>query len=232
MPPFQKKVTTSDTNVDTVDTPVAAPAGPAYTLDELKAIVAAGMSVGDAKALLDSGYTPDAVLELAQLQSSRQTVAAAEAQSATAKAMQKAMKPENDTHPDKSVFNYPEGNVARPKPTLPFAFLYNGYPIHKFPETQHWRELELAAQVQPGTYTVLRKDASQMKVEVTADRDADGNITKIDVHFPISREEKALVPPQAVVLYQIVHPENPRKAFVESMQEWLNLTVWQQPIAV
>lgn len=197
-----------------------------YTVEQLREIVAAGLGVAEAKALLDSGFSADAVLELAKTQAARLVQAAADTQTATAKAMQKAMKPENTNHPAISAFSYPEGDVAHPKTELPFEFLYNGFPLHKFPETQHWRELELAAQVQPGEYTVLRKDASVMKVTVKADRDADGKITKLDVSFPVSREDKATIPPQAVVLYQLVHPENPRKAFVESMNEWLSLTVW------
>lgn len=144
----------------------------------------------------------------------------------SASSMKKAMKPENEFHPDKSVFNYPEGNREHPKTLPPFEVLYNGYPVTKFPETQHWRELELFAQVRPGTYTVLRKDGSRMDVVVDGQTDADGKLTKIDIHFPISRDEKFLIPPQMVVLYQLVYSDNPRQRFVEAMQEWLGLTIW------
>jgi hypothetical protein len=146
-----------------------------------------------------------------------------ETQKSSATAMQKAMKPENDTHPGISAFSYPEGDAAKPKPTLPFQFFYNAYPCHKFPETEHWRELELMAQVQPGEYTVIRKDGSKMAVTVKGERDADNKLTAIKVEFPISRDEKALVPPKSVVLYQLVHPDNPRKRFLEAMHEHLNL---------
>jgi len=150
---------------------------------------------------------------------------------ANSKGMQKAMKPENETHPGKSVFSYPEGEVARPKGDLPFQFFYNGYPCHKFPETETWREWELMREVTPGQYTVIRKDGSVMAVTVEGDRDANGNLTALRVIFPISREEKWLVPPKQVVLYQLIHNDTPRKAFMEGMQEFLLMTMGEEPVA-
>lgn len=147
-----------------------------------------------------------------------------------ATAVQKAMKPENDTHPGKSCFSYPEGDVARPKPVLPYDFFWNGYPMHKFPETEHWRELELACQVQPGEYTVIRRDGSRMAVTVKGERDADGKLTKVSVEFPVLREERALVPPKMVTLYQLIHNDNPKKAFVEAMTEHLSMVMGAEDV--
>lgn len=147
----------------------------------------------------------------------------------SATAMKRALKPENETHPGKSAFSYPEGDVARPKVALPFEFFYNGYPCHKFLETETWRECELMALITPGVYRVLRKDASLMSVDVTADRDANGKITRIEVRFPVLREEKGLVPPKTVLLWQILNQDNIRKAFLDGMNEFMNLTVWADP---
>jgi hypothetical protein len=143
----------------------------------------------------------------------------------TALATQKAMKPENQVHPGISALSYPEGDRDRPRPSLPYEFFWNGYPVHKFPETQHWRELELMAQVTPGEYTIMRKDFTPMAVTVDAERDANGAITKLRVDFPISREERGLVPPQIVLLYQLVHSDNPKRRFVEAMQQYLLMMV-------
>lgn len=134
-------------------------------------------------------------------------------------------KRENEMHPGISAFSYPEGDLEKPKPVLPFELYWNAYPVHKFPETQHYRELELACQLQPGEYTVIRKDGSKMGVTVRGERNADGVLTKVHVEFPISREEKALVPPMHVTLYQLVHNENPKKAFVEAMTEHLQMVL-------
>jgi hypothetical protein len=199
-------------------TPVAG-----YSMSQLMDIVAAGMPVADARALLDDGFAPDKVLELAVMQASQRVSAAADVQTATAKAMQKAMKPENDTHPGISDFSYPEGDVARPRPMPPFEFWMNGYPCTKFPETQHWRELELMCEVRPGNYTVMRKDFSTMKVDVVGSVDAGGNLTRVDVNFPITREERGHVPPMTVLLYQLVKNDNPSRRFLEAMQEHLQL---------
>ena len=135
--------------------------------------------------------------------------------------------PSNKTHPGRSVFNYPEGEIARPKPVPPFQFFYNGYPCSKFMETEHWRECELMCDVTPGEYTVIRTDGSKMAITVKGETDADGKLTKVDVMFPVSREERVLVPPKAVVLYQIVHAgeRSPRQLFVEGMTEWLGITL-------
>lgn len=150
----------------------------------------------------------------------------------TNRTARKEAKPENDTHPGKSCFSYPEGDVAKPKPVLPFAFFYNAYPCHKFTETEHWRELELMAQVQPGEYTVMRKDFTKMSVSVVGERDADRNLTSLKVEFPVSREEKSLVPPKHIVLYQIVHHEKkPKQCFMEAMREYTEIMLGDEVTA-
>lgn len=151
--------------------------------------------------------------------------------SGQAQAMQKAMKPENETHPGISVFSHPEGDQKRPKPQLPYQLFWNNYPVYKFPETETWKEWEFYSQLTVGEFTCLRKDGSRMTVTVKGERDADQKLTKVEVTFPISREEKWLVPPTLVLLYQLVHPENPRKAFVEGMQLWLQDTMGAEPVS-
>ena len=147
-----------------------------------------------------------------------------ETASASAGAMQKALKPENNEHGGFSALSYPEGDAARPRPVLPFELFWNGYPVHKFPETQHYRELELMAQLRPGTFTVVRKDMSSMKVTVKAERDAEDKITKVRVEFSVSRSEKALVPPMLVMLYQMIHDEGtPKERFIDGMREYLSV---------
>lgn len=211
---------------------------PKYTIEQLRDIVSAGMSVGEAKALLDEGYRPVEVLELAQLQADQHRTATAAAMTGAAKAAaehtEKVRNPSNQTHPGLSDLSYPEGDRARPRPVLPFEFLYNGYPFHKFPETQHWRELELALEVQPGEYKIKRKDYSDMKASVTAERDADDKITKVEVRFTVSREDRDKIPAQAVVLYQIAkaHSGKPIKAlYLEAMTEWLTITLGESVAA-
>lgn len=136
----------------------------------------------------------------------------------SAQTMQKAIRPENTDHPGISAFSHPDGDLAHPKATLPFEFFYNGFPDHMFPESSTWMEWELIRQVKPGEYTVVCKDGSTMQVTVKAEVDANLNPTKLTVSFTVSRETKWIVPPKSVVLYQLVHPDNPRQRFMEAMQ--------------
>lgn len=149
----------------------------------------------------------------------------------TAQAMQKAMKPENTEHPGISAFSYPEGDLARPKVITPYEVWYFNYPVHMFPETEHWRELELIAQVKPGAYSILLKDQTMMQIEVKGTRDGDGKLRKIEIGIPedksISREEKWLMPPKTVLLYQLVHhgTASPKRVYMEAMREYLQIAL-------
>lgn len=204
-----------------------------YSMDDLRAIVQAGMGIGEAKALLDDGYSASDVLELAQMQGAQRVKAAADAQTATAKAMQKAMRPENETHPGISALSYPEGDRAKPKAPLPFEVFVDNYPCHKWPETEHWREWELMAQLQPGTFTIMRKDGAKMRIEVRGERNVDGKLEKVMVELPKDKDERKQVPPKMVLLEQIVRADegNPRKVFLEATTTYLQL-LFGEPASV
>jgi hypothetical protein len=142
--------------------------------------------------------------------------------------MQKALKPENSAPPLHSALSYPEGDRDKPREKiLTKPVFLNGFPLHKFPEASHWWELELAEQVTPGTYRVIRKDGSDMTVEVKGETDPKGTVTKISIEHPISREDKNQIPPVPVLLYQLVYPDAPQKRFVEAMHLYLDLMVGQ-----
>lgn len=149
----------------------------------------------------------------------------------TAQAMQKAMKPENTEHPGISAFSYPEGDLARQKVLPPYEIWYFNYPVHMFPETEHWRELELIGQVQPGVYSILLKDQSMMQIDVKGTRDGNGKLRKLEIGIPedksISREEKWLMPPKTVLLYQLVHSGkgSPKRVYMEAMREYLQIAL-------
>lgn len=195
-----------------------------YTVEELKQIVSAGMSVTEARTLLDDGYTPADVLELAQLRTAQATQQAAEAQSVTAHALLKAQRKENETHPGISCFSYPEGDQKRPKAPLPFEVFIDTYPASKWPETEHWREWELMAQLQPGEFTIMRKDGIPMRVTVSGERDVNGKLKKVVVDLPKDKDERKQVPPKIVLLQQLVrHGEPARKVFLEATNEYMQL---------
>lgn len=195
-----------------------------YTIEQLREIVSAGLSLAEAKLLLDEGYQPSDVLELAQLKSAQAIKATADAQTATAKAMQKAMRPENEQAPGISACSYPEGDLAHPKPPLPFEVFMDTYPCHKWPETEHWREWELMAQLQPGVFTILRKDGVSMRIDVKGEYDASGKLQKVMVELPKDKDERKQVPAKIVLLTQLVRFGEPaRKVFMEATNEYLQL---------
>jgi hypothetical protein len=148
-----------------------------------------------------------------------------------ATAMQKALKPENAQAPLISSLSYPEGDTARPRDQiLKHEFYWNHFPVHKFPEAHHYRELELAALVKEGEYRTVRRDGSDMAVKVTADKNAKGDTTAIRVEFPVTRDDKSLVPPMLVVLRQLAYPGEPRKQFVEGMAEYFNFVMGDEAV--
>src|SRR5690606_6563495 len=79
---------------DPVDeTPAPEPvASQAWTPADLMAVVAAGASIAEARMLRDEGYTVEDAKAVAALQREQAAAQAAESQTATAKAMQKAMR--------------------------------------------------------------------------------------------------------------------------------------------
>ena len=156
-----------------------------------------------------------------------------EAQKNSAGAMQKALHPENDAHPGKSAFAYPEGDVSHPRPALPYEMWWNGFPIHRAVETHHWSELELLVALKPGVYQVIRKDGALATVTVRATKDPAGKISRMDIEFPVTREERHYIAPMFVWLWQMSHPElSPRLSFMKAMQRYLEIQMLEDGTAV
>jgi hypothetical protein len=224
---------------------------PRYTADQLRAIIRAGMSVSEARMLLDDGFAPDMVLELAHEQVAQEKARLADANLArateTATAVARATNPSNQNHPGKSCMAYPEGDVARPRPRIEHVLLWNGYPQHKFQEELSWMELELLTGrrteppdasgfcattrlhrgLVPGVYDCLEKDGrTGHKVSVKATKDANDRIEKLEVTFAVMRERKESIPPVFVWLYQMVHADtlSPRESFMKAMMDYITLT--------
>lgn len=140
----------------------------------------------------------------------------------SAERARKLSNPSNPQHPGKSVFSHPDGDLAMPKPPLPYQLFWNGYPVHKFPETETWSEWMALSNIPPvGSYTVLRNDASKMVVEVKAETDVDGKPTKVMVTHQSLRADKDKIPPKTVILQQMHGKDNPKAAFLAAMQAHL-----------
>lgn len=146
-----------------------------------------------------------------------------------AAAVQKAMKPENSEHPGFSVCAHPLGDKAMPKAPLPYELFWNGYPVHKFPETETWEEWQAQRDLPgQGEYTVLKTDGSRMKVSIQTETNADGRATKVVVQHPQTREDKDKIPPKTAVISMLKSQDNLRGAFLEAMQQHLLATFGAQ----
>jgi hypothetical protein len=144
--------------------------------------------------------------------------------------MKKALKPENDAHPGISVFSYPEGDVAKARPALPYELVWNGYPMHQFPESLHWYELELFCKLQPGEYHISRTDMSTQKVSLVGTKDANGKLTKLEWNAQMSREEARLAAPLAVQAYQVLHQDLPLdESYMDGTTKFMQHVVMHRP---
>lgn len=101
----------------------------ALTFPQLQECLALGASLEQINLLAEGGY------QYAQIKDLAATLGAAKSQGAglsgsdlkeILKDQRKAMRPENDRHPEISVFSYPEGNLAHPKPPLSRTVFFNG----------------------------------------------------------------------------------------------------------
>lgn len=164
-----------------------------------------------------SGLTPDVLQAI--MDRTAQT---------SAEAMQKALKPENTEHPGVSAYSYPEGDLARPRPVLPFELFWQGFPIHREPETSAWWELEGYLTLKPGEFFLSKRNGDPndlAKVTVRATYRPDGSVEKFTVQHPMDRDVRFMLPSPYIWCYQIAHyDERPvMDTFVEAMSALLTL---------
>lgn len=74
--------------------------------------------------------------------------------------------PENVDHPGISVYSYPEGDVAHPKPPLKCKIFWVGYELQA--ETLRPDEVELLNRLTPGEYRVTKADGIGIPFRVQA----------------------------------------------------------------
>lgn len=110
----------------------------------------------------------------------------------SADAHERAANPSNKTHPGISVFSYPEGDRARPRPELKCEMFWVGYPLSLDDTTA--AELELLNQAEPGIYQFQRHNhkthsPSVDKLTITGDTDANGTLTRLVFQFDTKIKE-------------------------------------------
>lgn len=101
---------------------------------------------------------------------------------------QQAVRP----HPGISVFSYPEGDLARPRPDLKCKMFWVGHPLEDSTVTAE--ERELLNQAEPGIFPITKTDGSRILLTVTAERDGQHALTKLLFTFPCRGEHKHNLP--------------------------------------
>lgn len=125
----------------------------------------------------------------------------------SAEAQERAANPSNKTHPGMSVYSYPEGDRARPRPPLKCPMFWNGYDLT--PDTITAEEIELLNLAEPGDYTFVRTDKSTDRFAVNGERSPGGQLARLLFTFS-TRENRDTLPSMADMLragFQIKSPE-------------------------
>jgi hypothetical protein len=125
-------------------------------------------------------------------------------------AMRKQLRPENDTHPDFSVFN-PRGERDHPRPQLVCDMFLGPYPLER--QTLTRQEIELLNQLEPGSYEITKADGLVVPFHVIPRMRVDGKtVERLTIAFPCADDDqKQNFPSFASMLKEVVEQQEVRK---------------------
>jgi hypothetical protein len=125
-------------------------------------------------------------------------------------AMKKQLRPENETHPDVSVYN-PRGERDHPRPRLICEMFLGPYPLEK--DVLSVKEIELLNRLEPGLYDVTKADGMIVPFHVIPRMRVDGRtVERITIAFPCADDDqKQNFPPFAMMLREVVDQIEVRK---------------------
>jgi hypothetical protein len=118
-----------------------------------------------------------------------------------AEAHQRLTKRENETHPGKSVYSYPEGDVERPKPTLKCKMYWVGYPIAEEQVTPE--EIQALNTARPGEFQFTKTDGAQSTLTVKSKTGTDGTLEQMEFLFPCRGDNRHNLPSMTAMLRQV-----------------------------
>jgi hypothetical protein len=180
--------------------------------------------------VLDEGDTEDLREQVASLQQTVQLLLAqksngidADALEAimvrvakiSAEAQERAANPSNKQHPHISVFSYPEGDIANPRPALKCPMFWVGYPIDH--DTNTAEEIELFNLAEPGEYSFTRLDGSKEKLTVEGQTDASGKLVRLLFTF-LTSERRDSLPSMSAILRDAFKVKTPEQLELEKLR--------------
>lgn len=172
------------------------------TSDQMRQCLAHGASIADIRALQSDGFSFEEILSFCETSQARQDTVRQQAAADQAFAQKKAMRPENETHPGKSVFSFPEGDVARPRPEFSCPTFWVGGRCDY--DTSTAKEIELLNAVPPGVYVCTKADGSRIPVRVEVQRDPGGKPTQKEFWFPTKDEHRHNQATQVAMLTEML----------------------------
>lgn len=133
-----------------------------------------------------------------------------------ARAMKKALRPENEISPMISVYN-PRGETLYPRPKPTHIFQQGPYPVCSPSdyETVTATEIELCNQLKPGDYLVTKADGTDVKVTIKTDFESNGfKPYRTTIIMPMADDDqKANWVPLVQMLTQILTGEAPMQSY-------------------
>lgn len=134
----------------------------------------------------------------------------------SADAAERAANPSNKSHPGISVYSYPEGDRARPRPDFKCLMFWAGYPMGT--DTTTAEEIELLNQAVPGVFTITRTDGSPMQLTVEGTADAAGNLSRLEFVFA-TKENRETLPSLTGMLRQAYKIKTPEQLELERLRK-------------
>lgn len=133
-----------------------------------------------------------------------------------ARAMKKALRPENETAPDISIYN-PRGERDHPRPRPSHIFMQGPYPICSPQDysTSTATEIALCEALRPGDYMVTKADGTDVKVAIKTDFESNGTKPyRTTILMPMADDDqKANWVPLVQMLTQITTGEQPTASY-------------------
>lgn len=156
--------------------------------DQLQECLALGATIGDIRALQQDGFSFEEILAICTSAARREDADKQADADRQAKATKRALRPENEAAPGKSVYSYPEGDLARPRPAFACRTFWVGALMG--PDISTAREIELLNAVPAGRYSCSKSDGSRVAVTVRVATDEEGRPTQKEFWFPTKDEHR------------------------------------------
>lgn len=173
------------------------------TADDIKQCLAHGASIADIKALQADGFSVEEILSICEATAAREQANRQADADEQAKATKRILRPENEFHPGKSAYSYPEGDLARPRPAFTCKTFWVGAQCDH--DTSTAREIELLNAVPAGVYACQKSDGSIITVTVKVTTDDAGQPVQKEFWFPTKDQHR--------------HNQTSQLAMLESMLE-------------